>query len=102
MSRPERLLTSVHLGKPLHLLGLTSEVSVVRAPMSLKMGYHYGPSVALPATNGAVPTASGAPPKQTRRFPSMHGAPPPDSIQGAVSSTNSCAQRHPEGNLWAN
>ena len=40
---PSTLLTSVHWGKPLHVFGLTSEVSVVGAHMSLTMGYHYGP-----------------------------------------------------------
>ena len=44
---PSILLTSVHWGKPLHVFGLTSEVSVVGARMSLTMGYHYGPSADL-------------------------------------------------------
>ena len=44
---PLTLLTPVHWGKPLHLIGLTSEVSVVGAPVSLTMGYHYGPSADL-------------------------------------------------------
>jgi len=40
------LKTPVHWGKPLHVFGLTSEVSVVGAHMSLTMGYH-GPSADL-------------------------------------------------------
>ena len=44
---PSNLLTSVHWGKPLHVFGLTPEVSVVGAHMSLTMGYHYGPSADL-------------------------------------------------------
>jgi hypothetical protein len=43
---PKGSLTSVHWGKPLHAFGLTSEVSVVRARVSLTMGYH-GPSADL-------------------------------------------------------
>ena len=41
------LLTPVHWGKPLHLFGLTYEVSVVGASRSSTMGYHYGPSADL-------------------------------------------------------
>ena len=41
------LLTSVHWGKPLHMFGWTSEVSVIGASRSLTMGYHYGPSADL-------------------------------------------------------
>jgi len=37
---PLTLLTSVHLGKSLHVLVWTSEVSVVGANMSLTMEYH--------------------------------------------------------------
>jgi len=33
-------MTCVHLGKSLHIFGLTSEVSVVGAHMSLTMEYH--------------------------------------------------------------
>jgi len=44
---PLTLLTPVHWGTPLHLIGLTSEVSVVGAPASLTMGYHFGPSADL-------------------------------------------------------
>jgi len=44
---PLTLLRPVHWGRPLHVFGLTSEVSVVGASMSLTMGYHYEPSADL-------------------------------------------------------
>ena len=43
VSSPLTLLTSVHWGRPLHVFGLTSEVSLVGAPVSLTMGCH-GPA----------------------------------------------------------
>ena len=43
---PLTLRTSVHWGRPLHVFGLASEVSVLGTRMSLTMGYH-GPSADL-------------------------------------------------------
>ena len=41
---PLTLLTSVHWGRHLHVFGLTSEVTVVGAPIILTMGYHGPPA----------------------------------------------------------